>query len=254
MSKDPAFLFYSNDFYSGTRTMLPEERACYIDLLIYQHQIGLIPLDLKRVLMYCSGISEAMLIATLEAKFIKTDDGWYNDKLTEVINNRKTFSNKQSINGTVGQFWKKAKALLSLEEYDKIKTFYSKKSNEIIHKEIIEKDLKNDVNIEAMLQAMLEQLENENEIKIKTPLDNNSSFKDTLLKNEKWKKDISSSFKITTAEVDLKLELFFNHLSTELKVHPSMNEFAKHFKNWIPVNKEKNGNNKNNTGTLAKNR
>jgi len=252
MSKDPAFLFYSNDFYSGTRTMLPEERACYIDLLIYQHQIGLIPLDLKRVLMYCSGISEAMLIATLEAKFIKTDDGWYNDKLTDVINNRKTFSNKQSINGTVGQFWKKAKALLSTEKYDKIKAFYSKKSNEIIHKEIIEKDLKNDVNIEAMLKAMLKQLENENENEI--PLNNNSSFKDTLLKNEKWKKDISSNFKITIEEVDLKLELFFNHLSTELKIHPSMNEFAKHFKYWLPVNKEKNGHNKNNTGTLAKNR
>ena len=36
--KDPAFLFYSKDFYEGTRTMLPEERACYIDLMIYQHQ------------------------------------------------------------------------------------------------------------------------------------------------------------------------------------------------------------------------
>jgi len=34
--KDPAFLFYSKDFYEGTRTMLPEERACYIDLMIYQ--------------------------------------------------------------------------------------------------------------------------------------------------------------------------------------------------------------------------
>ena len=31
--KDPAFLFYSKDFYEGTRTMLPEERACYIDLM-----------------------------------------------------------------------------------------------------------------------------------------------------------------------------------------------------------------------------
>lgn len=239
MSKDPAFLFYSNDFYSGTRTMLPEERACYIDLLIYQHQIGTIPFDLKRVLMYCSGISEAMLIATLEAKFIKRDDGWHNEKLAQVIEERKTFTSKQSINGTVGQFWKKAKALLSPEKYDKIKTFYSKKSNEIIHKEIIEKDLKNDVNIEAMLKAMLKQLEDENEIII--PLDNNSSFKETLLKNENWKKSISIEFKNTVQEIEVKLETFNKHLFDEQKFHPTMNEFAKHFKNWLPVNKEKNG-------------
>jgi len=102
-------------------------------------------------------------------------------------------------------------------------------------------------NIEAKPQATTE-YEDENE---NIDSNNNFLFKDTLLKNEKWKKDISTSFKITTAEVDLKLELFFNHLSTELKYHPTMNEFAKHFKNWIPVNKEKNGNNKT---TFSKNR
>ena len=85
MAKDPAFLFYSKDFYEGTRTMLPEERACYIDLLIYQHQNEIIPLDLKRVVLYCNGISEAMLLTTLKAKFIKTDKGWYNEKLKTVI-------------------------------------------------------------------------------------------------------------------------------------------------------------------------
>ena len=74
--KDPAFLFYSKDFYEGTRMMLPEERACYVDLLIYQHQNGIIPLDLKRVLMYCNGVDEATLKATLEAKFTKTEEGW----------------------------------------------------------------------------------------------------------------------------------------------------------------------------------
>jgi hypothetical protein len=225
--------------------MLPEERACYIDLLIYQHQIGVIPLDLKRVLMYCSGISEAMLIATLEAKFIKGENGWYNDKLDEVINSRKSFSNKQSINGTVGQFWKKVKAMLTTEEYDKIKFFYSKKSNEIIHKEILEKDLKNDVNIEAMLKAMLKQLENEIENEIIIPNNNNFLFKDTLEKNKIWIKSISTQFKITDDEVVLKLNNFYTHLISEFKVHPSMNEFTKHFKNWIPVNKVKNEPNSN---------
>ena len=82
----------------------------------------------------------------------------------------------------------------------------------------------------------------------------NSSFKEILEKNEKWKNQISSEFKITTAEVELKLNEFFKHLEITFNNHPNLNEFAKHFKNWIPVNKQKNGNNKNNTATFAKNR
>ena len=98
MAKDPAFLFYSKDFYEGTRTMLPEERACYIDLLIYQHQNGgFIPNDLKRVLMYCSGCNEATLQATLEAKFKLSDKGWVNEVLEKVMSDREEFSGKQKI-------------------------------------------------------------------------------------------------------------------------------------------------------------
>lgn len=116
MIKDPAFLFYSKDFYEGTRMMLPEERACYIDLLIYQHQNGIIPLDLKRVLMYCSGIDEATLKATLEAKFKLTKDGWLNDRLENEINNRSNFKKEQSLSGKIGQFWKKAYQILSKKD------------------------------------------------------------------------------------------------------------------------------------------
>jgi len=104
---------------------------------------------------------------------------------------------------------------------------------------------KDDGFAQAKFQANSED-ENENDIN-----NNNLLFKNTLLKNENWKKEISTSFKIPPSEVDLKLEMFFSHLSTELKYHPTMNEFAKHFKNWIPVNKTKNGNTKT---TFAKNR
>ena len=79
----------------------------------------------------------------------------------------------------------------------------------------------------------------------------NSSFKETLEKNEKWKNQISSEFKIPSEDVVIKLNQFFKHLETSCKEHPSLNEFAKHFKNWIPVNKTKNGNTKT---TFAKNR
>lgn len=157
MSKDPAFLFYSKDFYEGTRMMLPEERACYIDLLMYQHQNEYIPDDCKRLAMYCSGISAEIVKATLQAKFKLCDKGWYNEKLLKVCNDRREFSDKQSVNGVVGQFWKKAKAILAQKEYSKLKeVLYNQSNTQIL--EIIK-----DKNIDkAMLQAMLKHLANEN--------------------------------------------------------------------------------------------
>ena len=161
MAKDPAFLFYSKDFYEGTRTMLPEERACYVDLLIYQHQHGPIPTDIKRVLLYCNGIAKATLIATLEAKFEATDKGYVNKKLCGVIEERAEFSNKQSINGTVGQFFKKAKGLLSGEKYATLKQSLSNKTNKEIFDLVSGREI-NEAMLEAMLIALLKHLANGN--------------------------------------------------------------------------------------------
>lgn len=162
-NNDPAFLFYSKDFYEGTRTMLPDERACYIDLMIYQHQHGTIPLDLKRVLLYCNGINEATLEATLKAKFVATLDGYINLKLESVISERSEFSNKQSVNGTVGQFFKKAKALLPKKDYLTLRELLSDNTNnqtfELIDGKEIDKAM-----LEAMLIALLKHLESEDEI------------------------------------------------------------------------------------------
>jgi len=164
-NNDPAFLFYSKDFYEGTRTMLPEERACYMDLLIYQHQHGPIPTDIKRVLLYCNGIDEATLIATLEAKFKLCDKGWVNRRLSEVIQQREEFSNRQSVNGKVGQFFKKAKALLTKKEYATLKESMVNKCNDEIYELISGKEIDKAMLIamlEAMLQAKLKHLGNGN--------------------------------------------------------------------------------------------
>lgn len=182
MTKDPAFLFYSKDFYEGTRMMLPEERACYLDLLIYQHQNGDIPNDLKRLKMYCSGIDEATLEATLKAKFKLGDKGWHNQKLDDVVSERKNFKGKQSINGTVGQFWKKCKAFLSSKDFKELRQSLENTTNDEIFDFIKNKKIEKET-LKALLEALLKHLaiedviENENEIKaeseekIKTPFD-----------------------------------------------------------------------------------
>lgn len=160
MSKDPAFLFYSKDFYEGTRLMLPEERACFIDLLIYQHQNGPIPLDTKRMLMYCSGVNEATLQATLQAKFKQTDKGWVNLKMVEVTDDRSSYKGKQSDNGVLGQFFKKAKSSCKAAEYKALRSYVY----EDYGKENLISELKKEQTThEGLLQALLKHLASVNE-------------------------------------------------------------------------------------------
>lgn len=131
MAKDPAFLFYSKDFYEGTRMMLPEERACYVDLLMYQHQNGIIPNDIKRLCMYCSGCSEETILNVLNQKFNQTVDGWLNKRLTEETDRRNIYKPKKIASATLAGLLSKSK--LSKEEADIIKKSF--KINEFINTE-----------------------------------------------------------------------------------------------------------------------
>ena len=163
--KDPAFLFYSQDFYSGTRLMLPNERACYIDLLIYQHQNNFIPNDLDRVLMFCSGINKATLKATLKAKFKKSDSGWYNERLKNIIIERKEFKNKLSNSGKIGQFWEKIKVLINHQDYNKIRQSLEYKTKDEMFELISKVDYNNKEKLQGWLKGWLKHIEDENEDK-----------------------------------------------------------------------------------------
>jgi uncharacterized protein YdaU (DUF1376 family) len=193
--RDPAFLFYSKDFYEGTRTLLPEERGIFIDLLIYQHQHDFIPTDLKRIIMYCSGSTQAMLEAVLEAKFKLCDRGWYNEALAKVVEDRKQFSEKQSVNGTIGQFWKKAKGFLNSKDYQKLKNCFFGLSQEQTL-EIIQNETEiTQATLEAMLEAMLKHLAIVNA--------NEDKDKEKGMQGEKGKEEVYHAFahlKISVAE------------------------------------------------------
>ena len=157
--KDPAFLFYAKDFYEGTRTMLPKERACYIDLMIYQHQHGYIPNDMERMSMYCSGIDEATLQATLQAKFKQEDKGWYNAKLRKVVDDRIEYSSRQSDNGILGQFFKKAKSVLKQKDFKELREYiFGSYTKEKLISKLKEKEASH----EGVLEALLKHLANAN--------------------------------------------------------------------------------------------
>ena len=74
MAKDPAVLFYTSDFLSGTFTMTNDERGMYITLLCIQHQKDY--LMEKDMLSVCKAYVEQVY-----SKFIKTDAGYYNERM-----------------------------------------------------------------------------------------------------------------------------------------------------------------------------
>ncbi len=86
MAKDPAFLFYSSDFNTGTQFFSNEQVGKYIRLLIAQHQHG--PLCEKHMLQICKTYDKDVF-----SKFVKTEDGlFYNERLNDEVNKRKKYS------------------------------------------------------------------------------------------------------------------------------------------------------------------
>jgi hypothetical protein len=82
MSKDPAFLFYTQDFYTGTVFMTDEQVGKYIRLLCLQHQKG--HLEEKHMINICKTYDKDIF-----EKFIRDEQGlYYNERLDIEINRR----------------------------------------------------------------------------------------------------------------------------------------------------------------------
>jgi len=85
MAKDPAFLFYSSDFLTGTQFFTYEQLGQYIKLLCLQHQQG--RLKEKHILHICLTPDNDVI-----QKFRKDDAGlYYNERLEMEIERRKKY-------------------------------------------------------------------------------------------------------------------------------------------------------------------
>ena len=91
MSKDPAFLFYSSDFLTGTFTMSNEQVGKYIRLLCLQHQK--IELTEKDMLNICKTYDE-----DIYSKFECIDGLYYNKRLRDESIKRKEYSESRKKN------------------------------------------------------------------------------------------------------------------------------------------------------------
>lgn len=91
MAKDPAFLFYTSDFLTGTMFMTDEEVGVYIRLLCVQHQQN----GSINEKIFNSKVIEGSIIRT---KFKKDNEGYYNQRLLDEMIRREKKSNNLSEN------------------------------------------------------------------------------------------------------------------------------------------------------------
>ena len=85
MAKDPAFLFYSSDFLTGTMFMTNEQVGLYIRLLCAQHQHGG-RIDTNVLRTQCDSITNGSIVYQ---KFEHDDTGSYSVRLDEEMKKRK---------------------------------------------------------------------------------------------------------------------------------------------------------------------
>jgi hypothetical protein len=96
MIKDPAFLFYSQDFLVGTLTMPFEDKGKYITILCYMHQNG--PISDETIRLLVGNVSVSLM-----SKFSQCDDGlWYNKRLDIEVKKRTKFTESRKNNGAKG--------------------------------------------------------------------------------------------------------------------------------------------------------
>lgn len=93
MAKDPALLFYTSDFLTGTMFMTDEQVGIYIRLLCAQHQHG----------GYISKMAFNIVVDNHEIireKFIECDLGFYNQRMKEEADKRTKFCESRRLSRT----------------------------------------------------------------------------------------------------------------------------------------------------------
>jgi uncharacterized protein YdaU (DUF1376 family) len=90
--KDPAFLFYPNDYLGGTMGMTLEEKGAYIELLILQFNRG-------HMTSHMVGHTVGQVWEGIKDKFTMDENGcYYNKRLETEIIKRQKYSNSRRNN------------------------------------------------------------------------------------------------------------------------------------------------------------
>jgi uncharacterized protein YdaU (DUF1376 family) len=131
MAKDPATLWYWNDWMGGTMTMSRHEKGAYMDLLTAQFNSGhLTETQIRKLL----GNDQGLWGTVLREKFVVDSNGsFYNQRLEDEVNKRKAFVASRGQNGSKGGRPKKAYGKPSDKPYGKPTDNLLENENEIVN-------------------------------------------------------------------------------------------------------------------------
>jgi len=198
MAKDPAILFYTSDFLTGTLLMNFEEKGLYIHLLCIQHQLGGIPE--KDMINICKSYDAVMI------KFEKCDDGKFrNKRMSEEIEKRVNYSKSRSLN-------KKGKHHMKIISSSYEDHMDNENENENINK--IDKG-KGGVG------------ENENFLNLK------EKFYSQSIIDVGWHESLSKATGIIITALPMWIEKFKDYSIASEENYQMINQWRKHATNWI---------------------
>lgn len=210
MAKDPAFLFYPNDFDSKTKFFSDEQVGKYLRLLIAQFQHG--RLSEKQILFICKSYDEDIM-----SKFNKDENNlFYNERLEFEINKRKNYTASRSKN-----------RISKKEDKENISKTYD----------------------EHMYKHMENENENINENKIiirgkKFLSSDFAELPEHYLTTSIQLIKIQKKIDLTNDEVFKMWEVFKTQNLTGETHYNSENKVYLHFTNWLKTQKFENGNSK----------
>ena len=205
MAKDPAFLFYPNDWVGGTMGMTFEEKGAYMELLMMQFNRG-------HMTSHMVGQVVGQIWDKINHKFIQDDEGkWYNERLDIEIMKRKNFTKSRRNN------------LLGINQYKKNKE-------------------KNITHMNGHMTSHMENV-NENENVIvnninKVNIENEDLWntqKNLFLNDFRWNEKFCRDKNVLKIVFDKKILDFVNEieLRNEWK---DKKELQRHFVNWFKKN------------------
>jgi len=143
MSKDPAVLFYTSDFLSGTSFFSMEQRGQYITLLCQQHQLGEIPEN--HMINICGSLDSVVI-----KKFIKNEQGnYFNKRMKDEAEKRRTFCLSRSNNKS----GRKKKEITS-KSYENHKIIHMENENDNVIINSNKKDINNKTEEEYLNQVI----------------------------------------------------------------------------------------------------
>ena len=125
--KDPAILFYTSDFLTGTMFMTNEQVGIYIRLLCAQHQHG-------GIIDKVTFNSMANQHEIIRCKFEETETGFYNIRMTSEMEKRSKKSTNMS--ETAKKVWEARKSNTNVKhKYNKSNTNVKEKDTKVIQPE-----------------------------------------------------------------------------------------------------------------------